>query len=107
MYYKTSGKKRLSAVGSRLALDVDMWADKEGIVKCYKADKVLSGTGAGDTSIAAFLMALMDKKSPEWCVKLAAAEGACAVTTYDALGGLKPLKELEERINNGWEILED
>ena len=36
------------------------------------------------------------------CVALACAEGACCVTTYDALSGLKPLDELEERIRKGW-----
>ena len=39
------------------------------------------------------------------CSALAAAEGACAVTAYDALGGLRPLDELEARIASGWETL--
>ena len=36
---------------------------------------------------------------------LAAAEGACAVTSYDALGGLQPLNVLEARIASGWETM--
>ncbi|MBQ6442607.1 MAG: hypothetical protein IJJ13_08470 [Lachnospiraceae bacterium] len=40
---------------------------------------------------------------PEECIRLAAAIGACCVSAYDALSGLKPLNELRERINAGWE----
>ena len=105
MYYKTSSREVMETVGSRLALNADRWADQEGIQPCFKADQVLSGTGAGDTSIAAFLLAAAEGKEPARCAALAAAEGACAVTAYDALGGLKPLEELEARIDSGWEYL--
>lgn len=106
MYYRTANEARLLQVGANLELSVSDWADKCGLQRCFKADKVLSGTGAGDTSIAAFLLAAMNGKKPAECAALAAAEGACAVTTYDALSGLKPLDELEARIAAGWETLE-
>ena len=105
MYYKTSDKASMETVGSRLELDAAAWADKEGIQPCFKADQVLSGTGAGDTSIAAFLLAAAEGREPAQCAALAAAEGACAVTAYDALGGLKQLSELEARIASGWETM--
>ena len=70
--------------------------------RCFRADIVRSGTGAGDTSIAAFLAAVLSGREPSSCIALASAEGACCVTAYDALGGLKPLDELEERIRKGW-----
>ena len=105
MYYKTSGQAVMETVGSRLGLDASVWADQEGVQPCFRADQVLSGTGAGDTSIAAFLLAAAEGKNPAECAALAAAEGACAVTSYDALGGLKPLDELEARIASGWETI--
>jgi sugar/nucleoside kinase (ribokinase family) len=105
MYYKTSDKATMETVGSRLELDADAWADQEGIQPCFKADLVLSGTGAGDTSIAAFLLAAAEGKRPAQCAALAAAEGACAVTAYDALSGLKTLDVLEARIASGWETM--
>lgn len=105
MYYKTSDRASMETVGSRLELNPDDWADREGVQPCFKADQVLSGTGAGDTSIAAFLMAAAEGKSPRQCAALAAAEGACAVTAYDALSGLKTLNVLEARIASGWETL--
>ena len=105
MYFKTAHRDAMMAVGSRLELDIDAWASKEGIQPCFKADQVLSGTGAGDTSIAAFLLAAVEGKTPAQCAALAAAEGACSVTAYDALSGLKPLHELEARIAAGWETM--
>lgn len=100
MYFR-SGK--VTCPGEVLSLDAENWSDKEIIQPCFKADKVLSATGAGDTSIAAYLTAIMRGRSPEDAVKLAAAEGACSVTAYDALGGLKSLEELEEKVAAGWE----
>ena len=105
MYYQTADREAMARVGANLELDTDLWAHREGIQPCFKADQVLSGTGAGDTSIAAFLLAAAKGKAPDECAALAAAEGACAVTTYDALSGLKSLEELQQRIASGWETM--
>ena len=105
MYYCTAGRKRLEGIGAQLLTDLDAWADRKGVQPCYKADIVRSGTGAGDTSIAAFLSAVMAGKTPAACAALAAAEGACCVTAYDALSGLRPLEELEARISAGWPVV--
>lgn len=106
MYYRTADRSVMEQVGQRLELDVESWAAQEGFQKCFRADIVRSGTGAGDTSIAAFLTAVLLGKTPAECTALAAAEGACSVTAYDALSGLKPLSELEARIRSGWETME-
>ena len=106
MYYAAASQTVLETVGERLELDASDWAGKRGVQRCFQADVVRSGTGAGDTSIAAFLTAVLQGKNPQECVALAAAEGACAVTSYDALGGIKPLDELEKRIRGGWKTME-
>ena len=36
---------------------------------------------------------------------VAAAEGACCVTAYDALGGLRSIEEIKARIASGWETM--
>lgn len=105
MYYRTADRAALEAVGSRLGLDAALWADHEGHQPCFVPDVLRSGTGAGDTSIAAFLTAVLRGKAPERAVALACAEGACCVTAYDALGGLRPIEELEARIDSGWATL--
>ena len=105
MVYKTAPAESFGAIGSRLRIDTAAWADKEGIQPCFKAEIIKSGTGAGDTSIAAFLTGILQGYSPKECAALAAAEGACCVTAYDALSGLKPIEELSLKIKNGWETM--
>lgn len=102
MYYQTAGRDVLKKTGARAGLDTEGWAGKCGFEKSYVPERVLSATGAGDTSIAAFLTAMLDGHSLEETVRLAAATGACCVTAYDALSGLKPFSVLQERINAGW-----
>ena len=98
MVYRTGSRERMAQVGSRLALNADGWADRTGRQSCFKAAVVRSATGAGDVSIAAYLTALMNGETPEDCAKIAAAEGAASVSSYDALGGVLPLDELKKRI---------
>lgn len=102
MVYRTAGEDRLAAMGNRLDLDRKAWADQAGIQPCFKAECVRSGTGAGDTSIAAFLTAVLRGYPPADCARLAAAEGALCVTSYDALSAIRPIEELMDKINAGW-----
>ena len=102
MYYSTASKEVLASISPALGLDTDAWADKSGFEKSYVPDRILSGTGAGDTSIAAFLTSLLEGYTPEKCMQYATATGAMCVSAYDALSGLLPLEELEKRIQAGW-----
>ncbi len=102
IYYRTSDSAALESIGANAELNILKWADKEGFEKSYVPDRVLSGTGAGDTSIAAFLTSMLEGCTIEECVQLAAATGASCVSAYDALSGLKPLDELRSKIAAGW-----
>ncbi|MCD7716320.1 MAG: hypothetical protein LUI39_07700 [Lachnospiraceae bacterium] len=55
-----------------------------------------------DTSIAAFLTAVLQGETPETSMHLAAAAGACCVSSYDALGGLKSFDEMKDKIAHNW-----
>ena len=103
MYLQTASKEKLAQISSRIELDADAWADRSIFERSYVPEKILSGTGAGDTSIAAFLTAVLQKDTPDMCLHLAAATGASCVAAYDALSGLKPLDELRDKIEKGWE----
>ena len=78
------------------------WENQEGFEKSYVPEKIVSGTGAGDTSIAAFLTAVLEGFEPAECLRFATAMGACCVADYDALSGLKSFAELLEKIKQGW-----
>ncbi len=105
LYYRTADKQTVSRIGRRLELNTAAWADQEGLQPAFRADVVRSATGAGDTCIAAFLTAVLAGKDPGECAALAAAEGACCVTAYDALSGLRSIAELEMRIRDGWQMI--
>lgn len=102
MYFRTAQAEQLKELCTSLNLKPEEWASKEGFEKSFEPEAVLSGTGAGDTSIAAFLTSVMRGESLEEAVQMAAATGACCVAAYDALSGLKPLEQLKEKIRKGW-----
>lgn len=102
IYYRTASKETLREIGGSLMLDSEKWADREGFERSYVPEKIVSGTGAGDTCIAAFLTAMLEGCSLEESLSLAAAAGASCVASYDALSGLKTLDELREKIKQGW-----
>lgn len=99
MYLKTSGKERLRDADPELK----EWEHTELFEDSFVPERILSGTGAGDTSIAAFLHAAMQGYSPKESVEYAAATGACCVSTYDTISGLKSFDEIREKIQLGWE----
>ena len=103
MVYQSADRHRLQKAGERLHLPVDLWANAQGTQSCFQAEVVRSATGAGDVSIAAYLTAAMRGYAPDVCARLAAAEGAASVASYDALGGILSLEELEMRIREGWQ----
>ena len=77
----------------------------ERFERSYKPARVLSGTGAGDTSIAAFLKAKLDGCPLDACLHYAAGTGASCVEAYDALSGLRSFAELDKKMAAGWEKL--
>lgn len=103
MYLQTAEGKKLERISSRIELDASAWAEQSIFERSYVPERILSGTGAGDTSIAAFLTAMLEGENPQMCLHLAAATGASCVAAYDALSGLKPLNELRQKIEKGWE----
>ena len=102
LYFQSAGTDTLRGIPPRLGLDADVWGCRSFFEASYIPDCVVSGTGAGDTSIGAFLTGVLNGNAPEWAVKLAAAAGACCVSRADSLSGIPSLPELEARIRNGW-----
>ncbi len=102
LYYRSADRSVLETISGRLDLDLAAWSGQEGFQESFVPDRVLSGTGAGDVSIAAFLTAMLDGYGIEEAARFAAAAGADCVTAYDALGGLKSFEVWNEKIEAGW-----
>lgn len=103
LYLRTNTKEYISKIGGGLGAEMADWAEVDFFEKSYKPEQVLSATGAGDTSIAAFLCAILEGCLWQEALHLAAAAGASCVASYDALSGLKSLEELKKKIADGWE----
>ena len=101
LYLAVSGD--MEKVGSRLELNAENWNGFHRFERSYRIGQVLSGTGAGDTSIAAFLTSVLEGAGPRTAVENAAGAGALSCMAYDAISGLKPLSEIREMIDAGWE----
>lgn len=99
----SAGAKRLADISIRMNSDLSDWSDRKHQEKCYRPGRVLSGTGAGDTSIAAFLCAALRGFPFDKTLRLTSGTGASCVESYDALSGLRSFKELEQKIAGGWE----
>lgn len=102
LVWKTADTRRIENAGQKWQTDRTLWADRSGHQACYQAEIVRSSTGAGDVTIAAWLTAALNGESPDECARLAAAEGAASVTSYDALGGVMTLEQLKKRLDDGW-----
>ena len=94
---------RMDSAGKRLELDAAAWNGFGRFEKSYKVENFRSGTGAGDVCIAAFLTSILSGEGPERALQNAAAGGALACTSYDAISGIKPLEEIRRMIDSGWE----
>ncbi len=103
LYYKTAGDDFAAKLTERTGADRCDWSGQEGFEDSYVPGRIRSAIGAGDTTIGAFLTAMLDGYSLRRCLQFAAATGASCVETYDAHSGLKSFAELEARIDGGWE----
>lgn len=103
IYYRSAGAEQMREICGMLELAPQEWNEIEGFEPSFKPECIRSATGAGDTSIGAFLTSALRGCGLKECVRMATAAGASCVEAYDALGGLLPFEKMQERINAGWE----
>jgi sugar/nucleoside kinase (ribokinase family) len=104
LYLRTGGRAAMEGLGRTRPTDWAAWAGRELWAPCFRAD-VAGTTGAGDTTIAGFLNALLRGLDPYETVTAAVAVGACSVEAPDALSGVRSWEDTLERIAGGWERL--
>jgi len=89
LYIHTGTAERLRAMGSLRLSDIDAWADRELWFPIFVNADFVGATGAGDTTIAGFLSALLRDLGPEDAGTMACMVGALNVGAPDALSGLR------------------
>lgn len=100
MYLATGAEEDMRAISPHF--HGEGWGGLSLFEDSFVPDRILSGTGAGDTAIAAFLYSLSHDYDPETSLAMAAGCGAMCITGYDSLSGLLPADQLLERIRGGW-----
>ena len=101
LYLRTAGLARLKEMGRAQPFDLSLWEEKEFWIPCFQVE-VAGTTGAGDATIAGFLAAILQSLPPETALRLAVATGAANVEAPNHLEGIRPVNEMELRVENGW-----
>jgi sugar/nucleoside kinase (ribokinase family) len=101
LYVRTAGRAALAALGRARPSDPAAWADRELWAPCFMVKEV-GTTGAGDSTIAGFLSALLRDMAPGEALTAAVAVGACNVEAADALSGIRSWDETLRRVAGGW-----
>lgn len=99
IYLKTSSGDSIRQLTERLPICEEEWSGRYLFQSAYLVEQVASAAGAGDVTIAAFLLALEKGFGPEISLKLAAKAGARCVMSYDSYSNLVPLEELLKEID--------
>ncbi len=101
-YARTQGAEALQNMGRGMPRDISAWADQELFTNIYHVEEVKSTTGAGDTSIAGFLAALVTGRTLVEAVEIACATGAACVQEFSATGGIGLLGEIISKSATEW-----
>ena len=93
IYLRTAEAERLARFGNATPAEPDSWAGRELWCPAFEVNRIVSATGAGDVSIAAFLAGLLAGWPVERCLKAAVLAGYLNLQTMDSFSGLKNLDE--------------
>ena len=100
MYVRTAGKGRLQRTGRTMPGDLDNWTNRELFAPSYKAERIVSATGAGDCAIAGFLTGYLRGCDVADALRFGCAVGAQNVTTADTVSGIRSWEETTEQIRS-------
>ncbi len=103
----TPDPQRLEPLGRALAQQAtsEAWLGCEMAVPAFQVN-VMGTTGAGDSTIAAFIGALLKGYRPHDAITFAAAVGAFCVEQSDAVSGIPSWNDVDERLRKGWPTLD-
>jgi sugar/nucleoside kinase (ribokinase family) len=87
--------------GESVAWQQSAWQQRELMAPCFEVE-VAGTTGAGDSTIAGLLAALVHGADPAEALVQAVAVGACSVEAADATSGICTVSQVRHRIASGW-----
>lgn len=99
MYYSNPGADFFRRIEKKLHVSahyMENWENREGHIPAVPAEKNISGLGAGDVTVAAYLAAMIHTQSFDETLRLALTEGSLCLSDPSATGGLKPFSELTD-----------
>ena len=100
LYLSTADSDRVAGMGHARPADVAAWSKRRLFAPSFLVSDVKSATGAGDSSIAGFLAALLAGRGIERAADVACMAGANTTQVYDALSGVAALAEMESILDN-------
>ncbi|MDY0175308.1 MAG: carbohydrate kinase family protein [Lentisphaeria bacterium] len=105
LYIRSSDEERIAEMGRGKPENPKLWARQQFWFPIFKEKEFKGATGAGDTTIAGFLAAMLKGQSLRQAGLFACAVGACNVEAPDALSGIQSWQATNERLEAGWEKL--
>ncbi len=102
LYLRTAASpSRWDDAGSVFAGNTALWRRRELLAPCFLVEAV-GTTGAGDSTVAGFLAALLRGMAPVDALTRAVAVGACNVEAADATSGVPSWDVVQRRMESGW-----
>ncbi len=101
LYVRSAAGPRIAAVPSKLRRLGAGWFERELHSTVFET-RVAGTIGAGDSTIAGFLYALLNGWSPEDAVTAACAVGGASTEMPDGTGGVPSWQTIAARLRDGW-----
>lgn len=105
-YLRSASGEALAALGAAKPKNLANWTERELWCPAFSAARVASATGAGDSSIAGFLTALLRGATVEKSLKIANCLGWQNLQELDAVSGIRSWEETLALLKKGLPIHE-
>lgn len=98
--YLLTGNIALLNKEAGVVLDKEIWSNREILCNAYCVDssRPVNATGAGDTAVAAFLTAVLNKETPEAAIRYAAIAGRESLYCENIFEEIDSWEQLTEKI---------